>query len=381
MNQNESYSKIYKNIDDFCEFIQIVKEPKVFINHLEFKRHICCGWEALIIPIFKSKDLNKLFCLMNRRYDEWLFCSSTDVLSYFKDSEDKLTYPEDELVGEYMNKLHLKIGYDSYVSDDDIKIYVLRKLYENKIDVKEIVKEFILLTILEFIGDLPSDFFSIMTNRFPDLKDELPTSIYLSINKKQQYIRIKSYDFENKIVYYELIHSMWWNNRTVFELNGFRFSRWNYEFVIDSIAPNVFDGFDKVEEIVLPNSLTTLKANFWGCTKLTYIKCKSDNYKDIDGVLYSRDLKNLIAYPSNHGNFYDIPEGVECIKKDAFKGCKTIEIIRLPNSLKLIETNAFYRCHNLKIIICDMPKSQCEIRGNYGSYGPLKLKYYYEENI
>ncbi len=57
-------------------------------------------------------------------------------------------------------------------------------------------------------------------------------------------------------------------------------------------------------------------------------------------VIYGRDILSIT-----------IPEGVEYIGKEAFKGWKTLERVSFPDSLKTIESRAFYDCQSLREII------------------------------
>ncbi len=79
---------------------------------------------------------------------------------------------------------------------------------------------------------------------------------------------------------------------------------------------------------------------------------------DIDGVIYTKDMKAILFYPparaietetDENGNevnsiSYAIPEGVETIRSKAFYKCYELKEISLPSTLKLIEEKAFFRC-------------------------------------
>lgn len=85
---------------------------------------------------------------------------------------------------------------------------------------------------------------------------------------------------------------------------------------------------------------------------------------DVDGVIYTKDMKALLFYPpaggvktekDDEGNevksiSYAIPEGVETIRSKAFYKCYELTDIKLPSTLKAIEEKAFFRC-NLKSIV------------------------------
>lgn len=82
---------------------------------------------------------------------------------------------------------------------------------------------------------------------------------------------------------------------------------------------------------------------------------------DVDGVVYTKDMKTLLFYPPQRGvktendtdgneiRFisYVIPEGVETIRSKAFYKCYELTEITIPSTIKSIEEKAFFRC-NLK---------------------------------
>lgn len=84
---------------------------------------------------------------------------------------------------------------------------------------------------------------------------------------------------------------------------------------------------------------------------------------DVDGVIYTEDMKTLLFYPPQRGTVtdidengnevktvsYEIPEGVEVVRSKAFYKCLDLTDIVLPSTLKSIEEKAFFRC-NLKSI-------------------------------
>ncbi len=88
---------------------------------------------------------------------------------------------------------------------------------------------------------------------------------------------------------------------------------------------------------------------------------------DVDGVLYTKDMKTLLFYPpalcvqtetdadGNEVKFisYTIPEGVETIRTKAFYKCYELTEITLPSTLKSIEEKAFFRCNLSAITLPD----------------------------
>ncbi len=103
--------------------------------------------------------------------------------------------------------------------------------------------------------------------------------------------------------------------------------------------------------------------------RLTAIEVDEDNefFCDIDGVLFSKDMKTLVFYPMSRdvkelqlsdgttvqGIEYCIPEGVEVIRTKAFYKCSELRQLTLPSTLKSIEEKAFFRCSFSEITLPD----------------------------
>lgn len=121
---------------------------------------------------------------------------------------------------------------------------------------------------------------------------------------------------------------------------------------VERIGYNAFDHLLELKELQIPVTVTRMEWCFYECHNLERIIVDEANpeFCSIDGVLFSKDRRVLIAYPNAHGNEYHTPEGVTEIGHFAFKTCRNIEIIHLPKSVVKIGNNAFYQCENLKTV-------------------------------
>ncbi|MDR0785096.1 MAG: leucine-rich repeat domain-containing protein [Treponema sp.] len=88
---------------------------------------------------------------------------------------------------------------------------------------------------------------------------------------------------------------------------------------------------------------------FQGCGNLKTISVSPANleYKDIDGVLFTKDGKTLVAYPGGGKSVYTIPEGVTAIGRRAFSPCANLTSVAIPRSVTAIGNSAFYWCKSL----------------------------------
>lgn len=120
---------------------------------------------------------------------------------------------------------------------------------------------------------------------------------------------------------------------------------------ITSIGAHAFSYCSSLNKIEFPASLTDIEGElFYGCNNLESIFVDFDNPKflSVNGVLYTKDRKKIVAYPNAKGKDYKIIDGTEYIENFAFKSCIDLENLRLPKSIRVIGDNVFYGCDKLK---------------------------------
>ena len=121
-----------------------------------------------------------------------------------------------------------------------------------------------------------------------------------------------------------------------------------------SIGKGTFFNCNHLPSIELPNTVISIgDYAFAGCSSLTSIKVDADNpnYKDIDGNLYTKDVKTLIRYaPGKTDTSFTITSGVIIIGNSAFDNCKSLTSIDIPDSVTSIGDSAFYNCYNITSI-------------------------------
>lgn len=100
----------------------------------------------------------------------------------------------------------------------------------------------------------------------------------------------------------------------------------------------------------LPATLTDFQPQ--AIARLTGISVNASNtaYSSVDGVLYSKDQKTLLAYPAGKtGTAYTVLAAVTTIGTDAFTN-STLQTITLPSGLTTIANNALMQCANIETI-------------------------------
>lgn len=124
-----------------------------------------------------------------------------------------------------------------------------------------------------------------------------------------------------------------------------------------------FSGNAGLTSISLPASVVKvdnsemIRANhaFNRCYGLSEIKVSADNqsYCDLNGVLFSKDMKTIVAYPCSKGARYTVPASVETIGNYAFSGGGSLSLISLPEGLHRIGDFAFQLCQFEEVKIPD----------------------------
>lgn len=152
--------------------------------------------------------------------------------------------------------------------------------------------------------------------------------------------------------------------------------------VTDIIIPDEFEGkkVTKVDDFAACNleAATTITIGknvkeigpwaFENNQKLEKFIVDKDNpyFCDVDGVLFTKDMKTLLFYPNAKGvqtqtvtdesgkqstvtfSEYVIPDTVETVRTKAFYKCPLLRSVTIPDSVKVLEEKAFFRCSALQ---------------------------------
>ena len=122
-----------------------------------------------------------------------------------------------------------------------------------------------------------------------------------------------------------------------------------------------FVNCDKMTKLILPAGLESVGfGNFLkGCSSLADIEISktNPNFTSFKGVLYSKDMKKVVAYPKAREKIELSPQ-TKIIGRGAFCSC-TFKEIEVPSGIERIESHAFVAMLNLEKIV--FPASVNEI--------------------
>ena len=124
---------------------------------------------------------------------------------------------------------------------------------------------------------------------------------------------------------------------------------------VASIGDYAFFACYSLTSITIPDSVTTIgKAAFASCPNLANIIVdkNNQNYKSINGNLYTKDGTTLIQYANGKKDtWFEIPTSVNSIGDYAFYDCKSLTSITIPDSVTSIGKEAFRWCSRLSSVI------------------------------
>ncbi len=142
---------------------------------------------------------------------------------------------------------------------------------------------------------------------------------------------------------------------------------------VTSIGDNAFDSLEKMKTLEIPASVKHIENSaFSGCWELENISVdeNSKNYASLDGVLFDKDISNLIQFPCGAEIDYTVPDSVTVIGDMAFAS-SLITSITIPSGVKQIGELAFGDSRNITKV--EIPGSvECIGKAAFSSCSSLK---------
>ena len=143
---------------------------------------------------------------------------------------------------------------------------------------------------------------------------------------------------------------------------------------VEKFGFQTFYGCFSLKEISIPAGLTEIEGyTFDGCTSLeaVHVDKANQNYKDEDGILFTKDGSALITYPSaKPGTSYTVPGTCTKLEGYAFMANPYLEEINL-NSVTEMGEDIFYNCTALQSMI--VPEGITMLTGStFGNCTSLK---------
>ncbi len=121
---------------------------------------------------------------------------------------------------------------------------------------------------------------------------------------------------------------------------------------VDFLGEQAFTDCSLVTSLSIGSTLSTLPygiSPFAGCISLTSISVNpsSTGFTSVDGVLFTKDGRELVQYPIGRPGAYTIPADVTRIHEGAFQESRNLTAITFPEQFIDLPTNLFEGCINL----------------------------------
>ena len=133
-----------------------------------------------------------------------------------------------------------------------------------------------------------------------------------------------------------------------------------------------------LKEVSISSNVTDIAVRaFSACPTLKTINIdeSNNNYKALNGIIYTKDGTELISFPSAEG-FVVVPNGVIEIAEDAFYNCADITSVTFPASVKIINGYAFSECGSLTEVIFEGGMESIDMNVFFAFGGTPWLEYY-----
>lgn len=144
---------------------------------------------------------------------------------------------------------------------------------------------------------------------------------------------------------------------------------------LEEIYFYAFNSCESIKSIRIPASVKHLDGScFAGCDIVAYeVDSANPYFSVIDGVIYSKDLSKLVAFPSAYPyKHFVVPASVKVIGYSAFSE-SNLESINLPHGLITIEGRAFEASRIRRITLPDTVTSIGELVFRWSSIGHIDL--------
>ena len=127
----------------------------------------------------------------------------------------------------------------------------------------------------------------------------------------------------------------------------------NKTYTVTSICSHIrYDDYSSIKLVYIPKTITNIESMAFSFTnpQQFIVDPENENYRSIDGILYSKDGKTLCSFPNSYqSSFITIPEGVENVQDFAFYR-SWVNYVKFPKSMKHIGVYAFASNDNLQTI-------------------------------
>ena len=118
---------------------------------------------------------------------------------------------------------------------------------------------------------------------------------------------------------------------------------------VTELGTGAFAGCPSLQSFTLGSGVKEFELEGYNIRREILVDPENPNYESRDGVLFSKDGKTLLCYPTDRKGTYEIPDGVESIANNAFY-FSSLSVLKIPDSVTSISEQAFWYCYDLRSV-------------------------------
>lgn len=116
---------------------------------------------------------------------------------------------------------------------------------------------------------------------------------------------------------------------------------------VTSLGDYAFNCCHSLKDVTIPSTLTNLgRYIFFYCENLELFEVALGNtaFTSYDGVLFTKDMSTVVAYPNALNDQYTLPTHTTKVGNGAFATCSSLKSVTLHGAVTSIGNYAFYNC-------------------------------------
>ena len=101
--------------------------------------------------------------------------------------------------------------------------------------------------------------------------------------------------------------------------------------------------YTSISSLTIPKSVQQISNSAFNNTQFSSFSVDASNekYTSKDGVIYNKDITNIVAFPAKKGGTYAIPSTITSIGSRVFPGGVSLDELIIPNNVTKIDNYAF----------------------------------------